>query len=172
MTVPQWRPEQTKRPVLTGKGSGEASENPSTRVSEQWINPTGISAQAQPRFSHRFGWRSEVCGNHLIPDTPAVARGRGPSGITSCSASTVASAGSSFVRLSVKFGHFVCSGPFVGRPALPPPRQLRWLQTLEPGIGFDNPASRRQIGEADRACRPLPEPRCRWQSSPSKWMRG
>ncbi len=27
----------------------------STRVSAQWINPTGISAQAQPRFCHRFG---------------------------------------------------------------------------------------------------------------------
>ncbi len=34
----------------------------------------------------------------------------GPSGIPSCSASTVASAGSSLVRLSVKSGHFVCSG--------------------------------------------------------------
>ena len=47
--------------------------------------------------------RSEVCGNHLIPDTPAAARGRGrgPSGITSCSASTVAPGGSSFVRLSI-----------------------------------------------------------------------
>jgi hypothetical protein len=30
--------------------------------------------------------RSEVCGNHLIPDTPAAARGHRQSGITSCSA--------------------------------------------------------------------------------------
>jgi hypothetical protein len=35
--------------------------------------------------------RSEVCGNHLIPDTPAAARGHRQSGTTSCSASKVGS---------------------------------------------------------------------------------
>jgi hypothetical protein len=37
--------------------------------------------------------RSEVYGNHLIPDTPTAARGHRQSGITSCSAWKVASIG-------------------------------------------------------------------------------
>ncbi len=62
------------------------------RVVDQSINPTGISVQAQPRFSSRFGWRSEVSGH------PAAAGGRCQIGLSRPSRNQEGKANPSAVR--------------------------------------------------------------------------
>jgi hypothetical protein len=95
------------------------SKNLSARTSAQSVNPKRVFVQPGTRFTRPIRTRSRVHGKHLTPDTSAAADGRRQSSITSCSASIVEPARSSFVCLSIKSAHSVSSGRERHRPAQP-----------------------------------------------------
>jgi Transposase len=69
------------------------------------------------------GARSPSDGNHLFPVTGTSPHGHRRNGATLCPACKIAPTRSSFVRLPVKSGRFVCSGLISG-----PERRRRWSE--------------------------------------------